>query len=405
MDKHVLKNGMVLLGQQIEQIESVAFDFMLPLGAARIGKELCGAGSVICNWLFRGAGTLDSRQLSDELDGLGLHRSSHISSSHISLGSSLQADVLLEAIDLYSTILLEPKLDSDQFQLSRTLALQEVLSLDDDPRQKVMQELHERFYPSPLGISPTGREQTLEILRPQAARELIEKYFDPSQTIFTIAGKYDFDKVCETVEKRFSGRPALDPPPIETQDPVRGYQHIEHDGAQVHIGLMIPAVTLDNPDYYNAMLASTVLSGGMSSRLFTEVREKRGLCYAVGARYHILKDQAGIHCYAGTTPDKAQETFDVTKNEFIRLAEGITQQEMENAKIGLKSSVIMNSESSSARAGTIARDYYMLGRVRPLDEIKEKIDQTSIDSVLAYLKKNPVKDFTIVTIGPRGIEV
>lgn len=405
MDKYILKNGMVLIGQQIDQIESAAFDFMLPLGAARIGKDLCGAGTVICDWLFRGAGRFDSRQLSDELDGLGLHRSSNISSSHISVGASLQADVLTEAIDLYATILLEPRLNEEQFQLSRTLALQEVLSLEDDPRQKVMQELHEFFYPSPMGISPTGRQDTLEILRPEGTRELFEKCFDPSRTIFTVAGKYDFDQVCKTIEARFADLRSLDLAPIETQPPVRGYQHIPHEGAQVHIGLMIPAVPLDDPDYYNAMLASTVLSGGMSSRLFTEVREKRGLCYAVGARYHTLKGMAGIHCYAGTTPDKAQETYEVTRGEFVKLVEGISPQELENAQTGLKSSVIMNSESSSARAGTIARDYYMLGRVRPLEEIKENIEKTSIDSIIGYLKENPVEDFTIVTIGPKGIEV
>jgi predicted Zn-dependent peptidase len=113
----------------------------------------------------------------------------------------------------------------------------------------------------------------------------------------------------------------------------------------------------------------------MSARLFTEVREKRGLCYAIGARYHSLREAAGIACYAGTSPDKAQETYNVVLREFQRLAEGISEEEMAWAKIGLKSSVILQSESSSSRAGTIGSDYYMLGRVRTLDEIKQKIER------------------------------
>lgn len=139
--------------------------------------------------------------------------------------------------------------------------------------------------------------------------------------------------------------------------------------------------------------------------MFTEVREKRGLCYAIGARYHSLKDAAGVMCYAGTTPDKAQETLDVTIAEFRRLAEGISEEELERAKVGLKSSLIMQSESSGSRAGAIGSDYYMLGRVRSLDEIKERIEATTVDSIVGSLKRKPFEDFTIVTIGPREVRV
>ncbi|MFC1793008.1 M16 family metallopeptidase, partial [Planctomycetota bacterium] len=158
-------------------------------------------------------------------------------------------------------------------------------------------------------------------------------------------------------------------------------------------------------DYYNARIAISVLSGGMSARLFTEVREKRGLCYAIGARYHGLKEAAGILCYAGTTPDKAQSTLDCVIGEFNRLGEGITEDEIARAKVGLKSSLILQSESSSSRAGSIGSDFYILGRVRSLDEIKDKIEATSVDSVLAFLRANPFREFTVVTIGPKQVNV
>jgi len=157
-------------------------------------------------------------------------------------------------------------------------------------------------------------------------------------------------------------------------------------------------------DYYNARVAVSVLSGGMSARLFTEVREKRGLCYAIGARYHGLKEAAGIMCYAGTTPENAQETLDVIMAEFKRLSEGISEEEISRAKVGLKSSLILQSESSSSRAGGIGSDYYMLGKVRSLDEIKNKIEETSVDSVLRFLRNNKFKDFTVVTIGPKCLK-
>jgi predicted Zn-dependent peptidase len=143
----------------------------------------------------------------------------------------------------------------------------------------------------------------------------------------------------------------------------------------------------------------------MSARLFTKVREERGLCYAIGARYHALKEAAGIMCYAGTTPDKAQETLDVIIQQFDKLGDGISEEEIQRAKVGLKSSLILSSESSSSRAGAIAGDYYMLGRVRGLDEIKDKIEATSVDSVLGFLRSNKFKDYTVVTIGPKQVTV
>jgi predicted Zn-dependent peptidase len=135
------------------------------------------------------------------------------------------------------------------------------------------------------------------------------------------------------------------------------------------------------------------------------VREKRGLCYAVGAKYHCLKEAAGVMCYAGTTPDKAQETVDVIIGEFNRLSDGISDEEIARAKVGLKAALILQSESTSSRCGAIGNDYYMLGRVRDLDEIKAEIDKTTRESVMEYLNANKFKDFTIVTIGPREIAV
>jgi len=207
------------------------------------------------------------------------------------------------------------------------------------------------------------------------------------------------------MERAFGGRQGTPSELPKTTSKASKYTHIPNDGAQVHIGLMTETVKFTDEDYYDIRVATSILSGGMSARLFTEVREKRGLCYAIGARYHSLKEAAGIMCYAGTSPEKAQETLDVIVTEFRRLAEGISSEELERAKIGLKSSVILQSESSSSRAGAIGGDYYMLGRVRSLDEIKERIEATTVDSVLRCLKNHSFRDFTVVTIGPTEVRV
>lgn len=404
-DKHILKNGMVLLGEPMEAVESVAFDFMLPAGAALLPDSCCGAGSVIAEWIFRGAGDKNSRQLGDALDGLGLARSRSVGSSHITVGAALEAGNLAQALDLYADIILKPSLELDQFELARQLAMDGVLSLDDDPRQKVMLKLREQFYPTPLGRSAVGDIAQLKALMTTKAKQIIKDNFNLSQTIFSVAGKYDFDAVCRQIERLFETDRRENAGQVAISSKAGKYTHLDNDGAQVHIGLMTETVKPTDEDYYNARVAVSVLSGGMSARLFTKVREERGLCYAIGARYHCLKEAAGIMCYAGTTPDKAQETLDVIIQQFNELGDGISEEEIQRAKVGLESSLILSSESSSSRAGSIASDYYMLGRVRSLDEIKEKIEQTSVDSVLGFLRNNKFTDFTVVTIGPKQVTV
>lgn len=403
LDKHILKNGMVILGEPMEGAGSAAFDFMLPAGAAVLPEGFCGTSSVISDWIFRGAGSRDSRELGDALDGLGLHRASAVSSSHITIGAALEASNLREAIELYADVILRARLEEEQFEPARQLAIEGVLALDDDPRQKVMVKLREQFYPGPLGRSSLGDVDELKSLTAEKAREIIKKDFNVSETIFSVAGKYDFDAVVAGMENLFGGEGGEASEPVAIGGKAERYKHIHNGGAQVHIGLMTKTVKPGEEGYYNSRLAISVLSGGMSARLFTEVREKRGLCYAIGARYHGLKEAAGIACYAGTTPEKAQETLDVIIAEFNRLKEGISEEELARAKAGLKSALILQSESSRSRASGIGSDYYILGRVRSLDEIKNRIEETTVDSVVEFLLKNKFKDFSVVTIGPKEV--
>ena len=203
VDKHILKNGMVVLGEPMEEVGSVAFDFMLPAGAARLPEGCCGAASVISDWIFRGAGDKDSKELGDALDGLGLHRASSVGSSHITTGAALEAGNLAEALNLYADIILRARLKEEMFGLAWQLAIDEVKALDDNPRQKVMLKLREQFYPSPLGRSSLGEIEELKALTAEKTRQIIEDNFNLSQTILSVAGKYDFDAIVKQMENLF----------------------------------------------------------------------------------------------------------------------------------------------------------------------------------------------------------
>jgi predicted Zn-dependent peptidase len=139
--------------------------------------------------------------------------------------------------------------------------------------------------------------------------------------------------------------------------------------------------------------------------LFTEVREKRGLCYTVYASYHTHRDRASVMCYAGTTAERAQETLDVTLGELRRLAQGVEPRELDRLKARVKSGLIMQQESSSARSGAIAREWYHLGRVRSMEEIGRLVDSLTCESLGRYLAANPPRDFTIVTLGQKPLAI
>jgi len=166
-------------------------------------RWLLRAGGVIADWIFRGAGERDSRQLSDALDGLGLVRAQSVGTSHLAIGAALEANNLTPALDLHADVILRSHLKDDQFELARQLAVDDVLSLDDDPRQKVMLKVREQFYPDPLGRSTVGEIAELKALTTGTVKGIIDDTFNLSQTIFTVAGKYDFDAVCRQLEDLF----------------------------------------------------------------------------------------------------------------------------------------------------------------------------------------------------------
>ncbi len=402
---HKLNNGMTAVGIEVPGVQSAAFEFLIPAGAAVMPDGCCGAPAVIEDWIFRGAGGKTSRELNDLMDGLGLHRASSVDSRHITIAAAMEAKSLPKTVELYADVILRPALDDKQFEYSRQLAIQGVMSLDDDPRHKIMLLLKENFYPDPLGRNTVGKLDELQNLTPDKCRQIIAENFKISDCILAAAGKIDFDCLCRQAEYLFGSKKSQPAREISHKRQPLGYHHYPYEGAQVHIGIMTESVTPKDPHYYDARLAVAILSGGMSSRLFTEVREKRGLCYAVGANYHSLREMAGICCYAGTTPDKAQQTYDILIAEFRKLAQGITQEELNRAKTGLESSLIMASESTIARSGAAGSDYYMLGKVKTIEEIRKGIEKTTVKSILEYLHKHPFEKFCSVTIGPKEIKI
>ncbi len=402
---HTLPNGLTLLAERMPHVRSAALNFLVPAGCAHDPPEHLGLASVLSDLITRGAGTRDSRELTTALDNLGLDRDESVGTLHMRFWGATLARNLPAALEIYADILRRPHLPEEEVEPVRALALQDLQSLEDEPRQKVLIELRRRHYPAPLGHDRRGTREGIESLTAAVIRRQYRRLFQPRGTILSVAGAIDWEPLRDQVTRLFGDWDGAAEPALRLGSEARGYEHLTKETTQTQIGVAYPSVPIGDPDYYAAQGAVNVLSGGMSARLFTEVREKRGLCYAVWASYQTFKDRGSVVCYAGTTNERAQETFDVTLGELRRLQEGVEPEEVERVRAGLKSSLIMQEESTSARAGTLASDWYYLGRVRSFDEIHAAISGLTPESIVAHLRRHPPEDFTIVTLGPKPLAV
>jgi predicted Zn-dependent peptidase len=403
--QHTFPNGLTLLAEQMPGMQSGAMTLLVTAGSASDPANASGSATILADMILRGAGERDNRQLTEYLDSLGLQRSSSVGVHHTRLGCAALAGKVIEGLGAYADIIRRPMMPGPGFQAARDLALQALVSVDDDPRQKLMIKLREWAWPFPYGRSSMGVKEHLEDLTLEDVKADFATRFGPKNAIIAFAGNVDFEQLKAEVAKHLGDWKQQPGATLATQPPPGTIYHVTQESEQTHIGIAYPTITETHPDYYAARMSVEILSGGMSGRLFTEVREKRGLCYSVGASYSSLKEFASIFGYAGTSNDRAQATLDCFIAELHRLSDGVTNEELDRAKIGLKASTIMTGESTSARAGTIAADFFVRGRIRTLEEIKAAIDAVTVDQVNDYLKRNKPGPFTIVTVGPKPLNV
>ena len=400
LHQHVFPNGLTLLFERMDHVRSATLHFMAPAGFTNERGDRLGLAGILAEMLTRGAGDRDSKALSLALDNLGVDRGESCGAFNITLSAGTLARNLPAALTLYADIVRRPWLPDDELEAAQELALQDLQGLDDSPSEICLLELRDRYYPPPYNRNQYGRRESIEAITTEDVREFYSARFRPTGSILSVAGNADWEALKASVGEAFGdwqGTPEPARPP-GTHAPTSG--HIHKETQQTQIAIAFPSASFGTDDFYPARGAIGVLSGGMGARLFTEVREKRGLCYSVSASYDTVKDRAAVICYAGTGADRAQQTLDVTVGELIRLKDGIEAEEVDRVRAGLKTSLIMQQESTSSRAGSMAADWFYLGRVRRIDEIQTAIDALTPAAILGYLDRFPARDFTVVTLGP-----
>lgn len=402
---HQFENGLVLLGEHMPWLRSASFSFLLPAGTCFEPTGLDGLAGLTSEMAQRGAGDLNSREFWEKLDELGVERTSAITTSHTSFSCAMPGQVLHDALRLYCTVIQEPHLPEAQLGDARQLCVQDLRALDDEPSHRCFSELKQFRYPLPFGRISQGSREGLERIQIGDVQSFFKNHYRPKGSILAVAGEFDWDEVRETVGQaleQWNGDAGVELPALQAN---YGSRHVDYSSSQTHLALAYDCASYESEDYYEARALVGVLSDGMSSRLFSEVREKRGLVYSVFATCFSLASQGSVLCYAGTTTNRAEETLKVLLETIHSLRDGIREDELARLKNRIKSSLVFEQESSVARSGQIASDWFYLGRVPTREEVLEKVDSLTCDSLLKHFEENLPKNFSLITVGSLPLEL
>lgn len=401
-----LSCGMPVVIEPMSGVRSCALTWLVPAGAGHDPADRLGLSAIWAELLLRGAGDLDSRAHADACDAIGMSRSAESGPLFMRISATLLGDRLIDGLPLITDMIRRPRFDPDSLEPARDLALMAIEALQDDPQERASLLARSRHLPAPLDRSTLGTPEGLgAITQADVTSEWVRRAV-PRGSMLGIAGAVDVDRTIDTLDQLLDGWTGSREEPKLGPTPARGYLHEPDDSTQVQILLLRDGPADPEPDSIPERVVANVLSGGMSGRLFTEVREKRGLCYAVSASYGADKHRGTVVAYVGTTPERAQESLDVLNSEMNRIAtpEGaITPDEFRRAIVGMKSGVIFSGESTSARAATIVGDLYRRGRARTLTEIAAEIDRVTLDTVNTYLHRRQPGKTTIQTLGPAAL--
>ena len=405
-ESRTLSNGIQIVAEPMPGAPSMVIAFRFAFGAKDDPEDRLGLAYIAEDALFKGTPSRDARAIFDAFDTLGIRRSSATAVEYTGFQAQILPRHFREAVALYAEIFQGASFPDDQVEVSKTITLEELKRLEDSPIQQVLYLTYQAGLGSPMGRIPMGTPETVSVIAPPGVRNYWTTFCKPENLIVSAAGGLSADEIFQTLEDIFG---EWSPGGQTPQSPHRisvAARTVHHQKAseQEHIGMLFGSVSRGHDLYYAGQLAVAILSGSGSSRLFTEVREKRGLAYSVAAFYRARRGGGMVAVYAGTTADRANETLTVCLQEIARLAEDVTQEELDRAKTILKGRLFTTGDLPEGRAGSILEDLFLEGQARSVDEIARGVDSVTLNQIPAYLETFPPEPLTLVTLGPHPLQ-
>lgn len=398
-----LANGVQVVTDRMDTVETASIGAWVGIGARHEPAEINGITHMLEHMVFKGTERRSAQEISEEIEAVGGHLNAYTSRENTAFYAKVLKEDAALALDIVADIVQHAVIDADELERERQVIIQEINQANDTPDDIIFDRFNEAAYPGQaIGRPVLGSADIVG----NVPRETIIKYmrgeYAAPRIVVSAAGRVDHNKIVRLAEKSFtalapSGSAASHAPRYQGSE-IRE----ERDLDQVQIVLGFDGLSYNDPDYYALAVHSTLLGGGMSSRLFQEAREKRGLVYSIYSFAQSYEDGGLYGVYAGTGEDEAAELIPLIAQEMRAVCDGVRADEIARARAQLKASTLMSLESTSSRAEQAARQLQIYGRIIPIDETIsriEAVDAAAVERVARRILQSPL---TLAAIGPTG---
>jgi predicted Zn-dependent peptidase len=396
-----LPSGLTVATDTMPDLATVSLGAWVGAGTRHESPQVNGIAHLLEHMVFKGTERRTAEAIAVEIEAVGGHLNAYTSRENTAFYAKVLAEDAPLALDIVADILQHSTFLDDELERERSVVLQEIGQAYDTPDDIVFDHFQETAYPDQaLGRPVLGDSNTVGGLTRASLVDYLHGHYGPRQMVVAAAGKIEHAAFVEQVaaaftHEGFASNGATDPAVYQGGD-----RREERDLEQVHLLLGFEGVGYLDDGYYAMSLLSTLFGGGMSSRLFQEVREKRGLVYSIYSFHSAFLDGGLFGLYAGTGSNEVRELVPVICDEIVKLARGVTPEELERARAQVRASLLMSRESSSSRAEQLAQQLLIYNRPIPVEEVLAKIAAVTLDDVEAMAGRLLASPPTLTAIGP-----
>jgi predicted Zn-dependent peptidase len=389
--RQTLPNGLTILTEQMQHVRSVSIGVWVKSGSRNEEAEASGISHFVEHMVFKGTTTRSAADIARQIDSIGGNMDAFTSKEYICFNAKVLDEHLPIALDVVSDMVLNPVFDSQEITRERGVVLEEIKMDEDNPDYLVHEIFTQNFWRDhPLGQPILGTKETVRRFEQPLLRQYYQKHFAPGNLIVSVAGHLDHQQLVELVSQRFEHLKPIQngfhqvAPKTSSRVILRNKKELE----QVQICLGVPSHHIAHAGRYASAVLNTLLGGGMSSRLFQNIRERQGLAYAIFSELSPYRDTGCLSVYAGTSLESTPRVVESVMGEFRELkANPIPEDEVRRAKDQLKGSLMLGLESTTARMSNLARQEMYFDRFFGLDEILEGIESVTADHLQALAQE------------------
>ena len=400
--KNVLPNGLTILTERMEHIRSVAIGIWLKAGSRHEDAELNGISHFVEHMVFKGTRNRTAQDIARQMDSIGGNMDAFTGKETICFNAKVLDEHLPVAIDVLSDIVLNPLFEAKDITREKGVIQEEIKMDEDNPDYLVHEIFTQNFFKGhPLGKPILGTNETVRRLNQDSVRRFYSERFSPENLVISAAGSLDHSQFVQLIKSRFAGLKRSgesikeEAPATFARITTRNKKSLE----QVQICMGVPSPHISHDQRYVSYVLSTLLGGGMSSRLFQNIREEKGLVYSIYTDLNPYRDTGCMCIYAGTSAESAPKVVSEVVNEFRRLKnERVSDEELRRVKDQLKGNLMLSLESSTARMSNLARQDMYFDRFFDLDEIIERVEAVSSEDLSELANDMFQTDKTAVTI-------